>query len=88
MISQAVALKCLQIDWLLSQFGSDQYKVTIQYQNFVRSGVGLPPVWEGLNNPIFLEKKTLWKTCKIRLKLFRLVLKKYRGLKGVLWDSH
>ncbi len=64
MISQAVELKCLKTDWLLSQFGTDRNKALIQYQNFVRSGVGLPPVWEGLNNQIFLGKKLCGKHAK------------------------
>ena len=51
-------LRCLQIDWLLSQFGSDQEQAIVRYKNFVRAGVGLPPVWENLKNQIFLGEKT------------------------------
>ncbi|MDD2760755.1 MAG: transposase [Methylomonas sp.] len=55
---QARPLKCLQIDWLLSQFGSDRDQAIDQYQNFVRAGIGLPPVWGKLRNQIFLGEKT------------------------------
>ncbi|MGR8999156.1 MAG: addiction module toxin RelE, partial [Gammaproteobacteria bacterium] len=68
MISQAVELKCLKTDWLLSQFGTDRNKATIQYQNFVRSGVGLPLVWDGLNNQIFPGKNNFVENMQKRIK--------------------
>ncbi len=57
MTFQAPPLKCLQIDWLLSQLSSDRDQAIVQYQNFVRAGIGLPPVWEKLKNQIFLGEK-------------------------------
>ena len=54
---QTPPLKCLQIDWLLSQFGSDRDQAIVQYQNFVRAGIGLPPVWGKLKHQIFLGEK-------------------------------
>ncbi len=57
MVDQASPLKCLQVAWLLRQFSSDREQAIIQYRNFVRAGVGLPPVWEGLRNQIFLGEK-------------------------------
>lgn len=53
-VDQAPSLKGLQVAWLLRQFGSDREQAIIQYRNFVRAGVGLPPVWEELKNQIFL----------------------------------
>lgn len=53
-IGQELPLTCLQVDWLLSQFGSEREQAIVGYQNFVRSGIGLPPVWVNLKNQIFL----------------------------------
>lgn len=57
MIDQAPPLKCLQVAWLLHQFSSDRAQAIVRYQNFVRAGVGLPPVWDALKNQIFLGDK-------------------------------
>ena len=57
MIDKAAPLKSLQAGWLLGQFGRNRDRAIIQYTNFVRSGIGLPPVWESLNNQIFLGDK-------------------------------
>ncbi len=53
-MNQAPSLECLQVNWLLAQFGSEREKAIIRYQNFVRAGIGLPPVWEKLKSQIFL----------------------------------
>jgi putative transposase len=54
-IGQAARLiKSLQVDGLLSQFGSDREQAIARYRDFVRAGIGLPPVWEKLKNQIFL----------------------------------
>jgi hypothetical protein len=42
-ISEALPLRCLQVDWLLSQLGSNREAATARYQDFVRAGIGLPP---------------------------------------------
>lgn len=57
MIGQASPLRCLQVDWLLSQFGSGREQAIVRYQHFVRAGMGLPPVWKKLKNQIFLGEK-------------------------------
>jgi len=54
MMNQAAPLKCLKVNWLLSQFGSDKERARVHYQNFVRAGIGLPPVWDKLHNQIYL----------------------------------
>ncbi|PPD17475.1 MAG: addiction module toxin RelE [Methylobacter sp.] len=51
---QAPALACLQVEALLSQFAPVRDVAIAQYQNFVRAGVGLPPLWNNLKNQIFL----------------------------------
>lgn len=56
-MSQAFSLRCLQVDWVLSQFGSGRELAIIRYQDFVRAGIGLPPVWGKLKNQIFLGDK-------------------------------
>ncbi|MDD5266321.1 MAG: hypothetical protein PHO08_04230 [Methylococcales bacterium] len=50
-------IKSLQVDGLLSQFGSDREQAIERYPNFVRAGIGLSPVWEKLKNQIFLGEK-------------------------------
>ncbi len=57
MIGHSKTLGFLQTDWLLSQFSTDRSIAVKDYQNFVRAGVGLPPVWDTLKNQIFLGKK-------------------------------
>jgi len=41
-IGQAPPLRCLHLDWLLSQLGSEREQAIVRYQNFVRAGIGLP----------------------------------------------
>ena len=68
MTGQAAKLDCLQTDWLLAQFASEKNQTIIGYQNFVRSGVGLPPVWEGLKSQIFLGNKAFVEKMQSRIK--------------------
>lgn len=56
-VGQVALLKCLQVDWLLSQFNSNRDQAIVLYQNFVRAGIGLPPVWGKLKNQIFLGEQ-------------------------------
>lgn len=56
-VGQAPPLRCLQVDWLLSQFGSDREQAIVRYRNFVRAGIGLPPVWEKTYNQVFLGEQ-------------------------------
>jgi len=44
----------LQTDWLLAQFGETREVATFNYIDFVRAGVGLPPIWDDLRSQIFL----------------------------------
>ena len=44
----------LETDWLLGQFGRSRQAAVARYVNFVRAGVGQPPVWDGLRHQLFL----------------------------------
>jgi len=44
----------LETDWLLGQFGASKKEAIIAYKNFVREGIGLPPIWDGLKCTILL----------------------------------
>ena len=68
MTGQATVLESLQTDWLLGQFGSERSQAVIGYKNFVRSGIGLPPVWEGLKNQIFLGNKNFVERMQSQIK--------------------
>ncbi len=54
MTAQAPGGEHLQTDWLLAQFGTKRSQAIAGYQNFVRAGVGLPPIWNQLQNQIYL----------------------------------
>ena len=44
----------LETDWLLSHFGKQRKRARTKYVDFVRGGIGLPSIWEGLQKQIFL----------------------------------
>lgn len=44
----------LETGWVLGQFGSERTAAVRRYEDFVRAGVGLPPIWERLNAQIYL----------------------------------
>jgi putative transposase len=54
MTGQESAPPWLETDWLLGQFGPDRPRAICGYIDFVRAGVGLPSIWEGLRDQIFL----------------------------------
>jgi hypothetical protein len=76
-VAQAPPLKCLQVAWLLRQFGLNREQAIERYRDFVRAGVGLPPVWEGLRNQIFLGDKPFVE------KLQRQIKAESQGLKEI-----
>jgi len=67
-INQAQPLPPLQVDGLLSQFGSNREQAIARYQNFVRAGMALPPVWEHLRNQIFLGDEAFVKRLQSQIK--------------------
>jgi REP element-mobilizing transposase RayT len=44
----------LETDWLLGQFGRSRKAARARFQDFVRAGVGQPPIWEQLRHQLFL----------------------------------
>jgi len=54
MMGDVTAPAWLETDWLLSQFGKSRKVAKRKYKNFVREGVGLPPVWGELKSQIYL----------------------------------
>lgn len=54
MVGTAERPAWLNTDWLLWHFGRSRAKAVAGYQDFVRAGVGLPSVWEGLRGQVFL----------------------------------
>ncbi len=44
----------LEINWTLGQFSDDRLKAIENYINFVREGVGLPPICTGLKQQIYI----------------------------------
>jgi len=54
MIGKAERPEWLHTDWLLREFGRSRARATAGYRDFVRAGVGLPTIWEGLRGQVFL----------------------------------
>lgn len=54
MIGQSSSPPWLMTDWLLGQFGTERQQAITRYIDFIRAGVGLPTLWEKLQNQIYL----------------------------------
>lgn len=54
MVGETPAPSWLCTDRLLSQFGHRRVNAMVRYRDFVRAGVGLPSLWEGLRGQIYL----------------------------------
>lgn len=54
MIGDAACSDWLERDWLLNHFGTSRRMAVINYSNFVREGIGLPPIWGELKKQLFL----------------------------------
>lgn len=54
MVGKVEPYPWLEINWILGQFSEDQLKSIENYINFVREGVGLPPIWTGLKQQIYI----------------------------------
>jgi putative transposase len=44
----------LETDWVLACFGKQRKRVRAKYIDFVRAGIGLPPIWEDLKYQMYL----------------------------------
>ncbi len=54
MIGQVPSPVWLQTGWILGQFSSRRKQARLGYEDFVRTGMGLPSVWDGLQAQIYL----------------------------------
>ena len=54
LLGRVEAPSWLATDWVLGQFGEVRSRAIGRYEDFVRAGVGLPPIWEALNAQIYL----------------------------------
>ena len=54
MVGAAEAPPWLNTGWLLGQLGVTRGEAMLRYRDFVRAGVGLPAVWEGLRAQVYL----------------------------------
>jgi putative transposase len=48
---------CCETDALLALFSPLLHEARSKYVDFVRAGVGLPPVWQGLEGQVFLGSR-------------------------------
>lgn len=54
MLGQADRPPWLHTDWILGQFATRRSRAVEKYVDFVRAGVGLPSIWDGLRSQIYL----------------------------------
>jgi len=54
MIGEVPARLWLETDWILGNFSKRRKTAIVKYIDFVREGIGLPSLWENLQNQIFL----------------------------------
>lgn len=54
MIGADTAPEWLEIDWILSHFGSQRKRAREKYTNFIQEGMGLAPIWKNLQHQIYL----------------------------------
>jgi len=54
MIGKSPAPTWLETDWILACFGKQRKRAIAKYIDFVRAGVGLPPIWEDLKYQMYL----------------------------------
>ena len=54
MMGQQPSPEWLETDWRLQQFSRTKKRAREAFENFVRAGIGLPGVWDGLRGQIYL----------------------------------
>ena len=57
-MGQAHRPNWLHTDWLLRQFGNQYASAVSAYVDHVRAGVGLPSVWDDLQDQLYLGDET------------------------------
>ena len=50
----ATPTACLTVDWVLEQFGSNRNSANRKYQEFVKDGINVKPLWEDLRCQVLL----------------------------------
>ena len=68
MIGKTPVPPWLQTDWILGRFGRQRKRAIPHYIDFVRQGVGLPSIWEDLNQQIYLGDERFVKKMQKRIK--------------------
>lgn len=53
MVGDVTCSDWLEKGWVLSHLGYSDKTAVVNYQNFVREGIGLPPIWGGLRQQVF-----------------------------------
>lgn len=54
MMGDVPAPPWLNIEWVLGQFGAQRPSALAHYRDFVRAGIGQPPLWDDLRGQIYL----------------------------------
>ncbi len=67
MMGVVTSLDCLETDWILNHFGHSRETAIINYEDFVREGVGLPPIWADLKQQVYLGDETFVETTITRI---------------------
>ena len=67
MLGQVTRPAWLHTDWLLAQFGAARAQGIANYIDHVRAGVGLPSVWDGLLEQLFLGNADFAETSRLQL---------------------
>lgn len=67
MIGEEVAQSWLEAGWILGQFSKQRKRAIEKYVDFVREGVGLPPIWGNLQNQIFLGSEKFIKNIQKKI---------------------
>ncbi len=67
MIGKSAKPGWLETDWLLACFGKQRKRAIAKYIDFVRAGIGLPPIWEALKNQVYLGDESFINSMKSKL---------------------
>jgi len=67
MIGKSETPEWLETDWLLACFGKQRKRAIAKYIDFVRAGIGLPPIWEKLKNQVYLGDESFINSMKSKL---------------------
>ncbi|MDF1588138.1 MAG: transposase [Gammaproteobacteria bacterium] len=54
MVNKRASPDWLETDWILNHFGDIRQLAIAAYENFVREGIGLAPIWDGLKKQVYL----------------------------------